>query len=179
MKKKPELNILDLLIRYSLIVILGLGNIFLLYIILKPLTVYATYFILALFYKSVVLSGDLLYFNRHVIEIIRPCIAVSAYYLLVLLNLATPMPLKQRIGSLFYCILALFIINVLRLAILSVFFINSFRFFDIVHKIFWYGLSTLLVVLIWFSAVRIFEIKSIPVYSDIIIIKKSAKKTSA
>ena len=46
--------------------------------------------------------------------------------------------------------------------------------FDITHKIFWYSLSILFVVGIWFLEVKLFKIKSIPFYSDIISVYKKS-----
>jgi len=172
---KSKLNILNLIIRYAFILIFSLGNLYLLYLIFEPLTIYPVYFILNLLYKDVVLFGNLIDINGSVIELIRPCIAVSAYYLLIVLNLATPMPLKKRINTLIFLLSTLLIINIFRIILLSVFFINKFQFFDITHKLFWYSLSIIFVIAIWFFSVKLFNINEIPGYSDIINIKKAVK----
>ena len=164
---KSKLNLFDLLFRYSLILLLGIGNIFLLSIILTPATIYSLFFLLSLVYSQITLSGNLILLNSYTIEIISACVAVSAYYLLIVLNLSTPMPLKTRIYSLFCSLIALFTINILRLFILAIFFVNSFAFFDLIHKVFWYGLSTIFILIIWFSLVKLFNIKEMPIYSDL------------
>jgi len=161
-----KLNIYDLISRYIILLILGLGNLYLIYLIFKPLTIYPVYYFFKLFY-NVSLSNTFLYFSTHTIEIIDACVAGSAYYLLLILNLATQMNLKTRVYSLLYSITILLILNITRIIVLSMLFINNIAIFNITHKIFWYLLSTVFVVGIWFSEVLIFKIKNIPVYSDI------------
>jgi len=167
-------NIKELFARYIFLFLIGLGNLYVFYLIFTPLTIYPVYYFLKLFYP-VSLSIATLYFPNKIIEIIPACVAGAAYYLLLILNLTTSMPLKKRLYSVFYSFSMLLILNILRIILLSILFINSFQFFDITHKIFWYGISTIFVVAIWFSEVKIFKIKNIPIYSDIIKFKKYIK----
>lgn len=161
-----KFSLSNLLTRYILLILLGLGPFFLIYKIFTPLTVYPVYYVLNLFYNATLSETNIL-INSHTIKIIPACIAGSAYYLLLVLNLTTKMNIRKRIYSIIYSTLLLLILNITRIIILSVFFINSLSFFDLTHKVFWYGLSTVFVVAIWFSQVKIFNIKNIPIYSDL------------
>jgi exosortase/archaeosortase family protein len=161
--------------RYLILLVLSLGNLYLIYLVFTPLTIYPVYFILNLFY-STTLQNTSLIFNSKIIHLIPACIAGAGIYFLIILNLSTSMNLKKRIYSLVFSLLSFLIINILRIIILSFFFINSFTFFDLSHKIFWYSLSVIFVVIIWFSEVKIFKIKNIPFYTDIKNILKEIKK---
>ena len=55
---------------------------------------------------------------------------------------------------------------------MGVFFLG-FSFFDITHKVFWYFISTIFVVGIWFIEIKIFKIKEIPFYSDLNLLYKN------
>ena len=101
------------------------------------------------------------------IEIVPACVAGSAYYLLLVLNLSIlKIKLSDRLKMISLSFLALFIINVLRIFILSTMLLSNFTLFVISHKIFWYLLSTVFVVGIWFWEVKLFKIKEIPFFSD-------------
>ena len=58
-------------------------------------------------------------------------------------------------------------INILRILIFSILLVSGFQYFDVAHQASWYLGSTLLVIVVWFANVKIFNIKSIPVYTDI------------
>jgi len=161
--------------RYVLILILGLGNLFIFYQILSPLTIYPTKLILGLFYQ-VNLQGTTLVMGEYTISIIRACIAPSAFYLLLALNLSTPIDNKKRIPSIIFSFLLLLLLNISRIVILSIMFINENAAFDFTHKLLWYGLSTIFVVGIWFLTIYQFEIKEIPLYTDYLTFKKIIKK---
>ncbi|MEK6879716.1 MAG: pacearchaeosortase, partial [Nanoarchaeota archaeon] len=106
-------------------------------------------------------------------KFIEACVAGSAYYLLLILNLSTPkIQLKTRIKAIFFSFAAFFIINLIRVIILVLVFFTSPDSFVLTHKLFWYALSTLFVVLIWIAETKIFQIKAIPIYSDIVSLKK-------
>jgi len=95
---------------------------------------------------------------------------------LLILNLTTKMKVNQRVFSIFFSFLALLFLNIIRIFVLSVFYLENFSFFDITHKIFWYALSVLFVVGIWFLTVKIFKIKEVPIYSDIKKLVKNIKR---
>lgn len=164
MKNNPILN---LVIRYSVILCLGFGNLFIFYWLFTPLTFYPVYYIISIFYPVSASIPDIVINNNIIITLIDACIAGSAYYLLIILNLSVKMPLKKRVFSLLYSISTLLAINILRIFFMAVLLVNQASFFDLTHKVFWYFLSTIFVVLIWFSEVKFLKIKDIPVYSDI------------
>lgn len=147
------------------------------YKILTPLTIYPVAWLLKLFFSNVSLSDAVINMDNRVrIEIVSACVAGSAYLLILILNLAVPMKTKKRFYSILLSLLILFGINVLRIFFFSILYYEEFAFFDISHKLFWYALSTFFVVGIWFLNVRIFSIKEIPVYSDIVDLIKNIKK---
>ncbi len=154
-----------ILIRY--LVLLGIGVLYpLLSLIVLYLTIYPAYFLLALVYE-VSVSGYVLTVSGIEIGIVGACVAGSAYYLLLILNLTTKMNTKQRVYSLLFSLLLLLVVNISRIFFFSILFIEDFVYFDILHKLFWYFMSILLVVFIWFLTVMIFKIKNIPVYFDL------------
>ena len=135
------------------------------YKFLLNLTIYPTNFILNLFYNSIV-SANFIYLESIIIEIIPACVAVSAYILLLILNLTTPMSPRTRIRSLIFSFLALLAVNIIRIVLLSVLLLQNSTYFNAVHLIFWYFLSIILVVAIWFLTAYVFKIKNIPIYAD-------------
>jgi exosortase/archaeosortase family protein len=175
LKKVEKIDFLNIFLRYILALILAFNNLFLFYLIFTPLTISALFLILKMSYP-VSISGTSIFLPSVKIELVEACIAGSAYYLLTLLNLATPMKLKKRIILLLYSYTTFFLVNVLRIFILAHIYIKFNSVFDFTHKILWYGLSTIFVVLIWFSAVLIFKIKEIPAYTDIKNLFKLIKK---
>ena len=171
---KNKLNVKDLIIRYLLLLLLGLGNLYIIYLIFTPLTIYPVFFVLDLFY-DLELKGIHLILENSIISLVSACIAGAAYYLLLILNLSTPLPLRKRIYSLLYLFSALLLLNIIRIIYLSVLFINASGSFDFTHRFLSYGISTIFVVVLWFSAVKIFKIKNIPFYSDFNSLLKSIK----
>ena len=164
--KNSEKIIYDTVFRYALILLLGLGNLFLFYKIFTPLTVYPVFFILKLFYPTAFLSGITIRIDYLSILLIKSCIAGAAYYLLLALVFSTPMQMIKRVYLALFVFLTFLFINITRIVILVFLLINESSYFDITHKFIWYGLSTIFVVGIWFFSVWIFKIKDIPVYSD-------------
>ena len=167
----------SLITRYTLLVLLGFGSLFLFYDIFRPLTVYPAYLILNLLYGASIVSIDRIFFNGIYANIIPACIAGSAYYLLLILNLTTAMNVKQRIMSMFFLIASFLIINILRIVVFAGLFSDGYRYFDLTHRISWYLGSTLIIVLLWFGNVWLFNIKDVPVYSDVNRIVEDIKKT--
>jgi len=150
------------------------------YKVLLLLTIYPLNFILNLFYTSNIV-GNFIYLNNSkeafILEIIPACVAVSAFFLLLALNILTSISLRKRIYSIIFSLLALLIINTLRIFILSILIVNHNSYYDIVHKTLWYVLSIAIVIGIWFLTVRIFKIKSIPAYTDIKFLLSNYSKT--
>lgn len=170
-----KLNVADILLRYFILLIVAIPGLWLFYFVFTILTVYPVYWILNIFFDAFLvfdinfLSKTVIWINDFLpIELIPACIAGSAYYLLLVLNLATPeIKIKTRISAIFFSLFAFLILNVLRIVFLSVLAITDSPYFDVTHKIFWYSLSTLFVVGIWFVEVKKFKIKEIPFYSDL------------
>ena len=177
MKKRESSNkkSIFIILRYLILLIIGL-NLYLIYKIFTPLTIYSVSFLLKLIYPIIV-SGTMIFINQVItIEIIPACVAGSAYLLLLILNLFVEMRIRQRIYSILFSLGLLFILNVLRIFILAILLVNEFQYFDLTHKLFWYVLSTIFVIGIWFLVVKLFSIKKIPIYSDVKYIIKSIKK---
>jgi exosortase/archaeosortase family protein len=90
--------------------------------------------------------------------------------------LSTPgIQVRKRIKMLSLAFFSFLIVNIIRILVLSVIAVSGSVFFDITHKIFWYSLSTLFVVAIWFAEIKFFKIKAIPFYSDIKFLYKNIK----
>ena len=172
---------LKIFIRYLIIVLIAIPNLFVFYFIFTPATIYPVFGLFKIFFKEVLLVGSTFQiFNEFFIEIIPACIAGSAYYLLFVLNLSTPkIKIKKRIKMVLFSFAFLLSLNILRILILSLIFVYlpaTSNLFDISHKLFWYFGTTIFVVLIWFIEVKTFKIKEIPVYSDIKYLYKKLRK---
>jgi|WetSurMetagenome_2_1015567.scaffolds.fasta_scaffold100597_3 exosortase/archaeosortase family protein len=164
---KKDRYLWGLFIRYLILVVFCMLGVKIIYAIFTTLTIYPVYFILKQFF-SVSLIGSFLFVNNLPIEIIGPCVAGSAYLLLLILNLSTPnIAIARRIGMFFFSFSFLLLINILRIVLLSFLFISGNSFFNIAHLLFWYIGSVIFVVGIWFLTVKIFRGKEIPFYSDI------------
>jgi exosortase/archaeosortase family protein len=170
-------SFLDIAVRYSILIIIGLLSNVIFYVLFTSLTVYSVYFLLELFFDTSLVS-NIIIINKLPIEIIGSCIAGSAYFLLLILNLSTRgITLKKRIGMLLFSFLSLLLINILRITLLSIMFVSGQPSFDITHRLFWYLGSTLFVIGIWFLSIKIFKIKEVPFYSDIkFLLDKTSRK---
>ena len=163
--KQETIKIIQsVLVRYIILLLFGIF-LFVFYKIFLPLTIWPSYLLLNIFYDASV-SGDLIFVSGSIIKIIGACVAGSAYFLLLILNLTTPMDLKKRVYSLIFSFSSLLILNILRIFILSVLFIEDSAFFDLTHKFFWYVFSIVFVIGVWFLTAKLFKIKEIPIYSD-------------
>jgi len=151
--------------RYILIILVGLGNLWLFYKLFSYPTLITVRAALGLFSTTGSIE-NIITFSGTSIELISACIAGAAYYLLFILVFSTNgLKIKKRLEILLFCYLIFFLLNVIRIVVLALIINNPA--FNIVHEIFWYFLSTMFVVLIWILAVKLFKIKSIPVYDDI------------
>ena len=172
MDKKLKKQLTDIFVRYLILILIALPNLYIFYLIFKPLTLYPIYFLLNIFFECS-LSGHTISVGCFPIEIINACVSGAAYYLLLILNLSTPnIKLNKRIKMILLAFASFLILNIIRIIYLSLLFISSSPWFDFVHKTFWYLLSIAFVVGIWFAEVKAFNIKEIPFYSDILFIKK-------
>lgn len=150
------------------------------YLIFRPLTVLPAVFILKLFYDVSLNGLSSIIIADQEIVFIDACIAGSAFLLLFLFNILTrEINFKKRILIFLFDCALLLVLNILRLIILIVLLVNGSVAFDIAHKVFWYVLSTIFVVAIWFCSVQLFRIKAVPFYSDIkflVNLKKEKRK---
>ena len=174
--KKDTKQFFDIFVRYIILVLIAIPNLWIFYFVFSPLTIYPIYFILNLF-LDVSLIGNSAIINKIIaIEFIDACIAGAAYYFLLILNLSTSgIKPKKRIKMILFSFVSLLALNILRIFFLIMVFFLGFSFFDITHKLFWYFISTVFVVGIWFFQVRIFKIKGIPFYSDLKFLYKQIK----
>lgn len=183
------MKIFSLVSRYLLLLILGLGNLFIFYLIFTPLTVYPVFFLIGLSNEATLLEGTYtktcellensflseiacmnttIFFKDYFASIIPACIAGSAFYLLLILNLSTPMDLGKRLKSLLFLLGLFLILNIARIfAFAMIFASKNYEIFDIAHTASWYFGSTIFVIILWFGNVLIFKIKEIPIYTDI------------
>jgi len=175
---KQSKRILGLFSRYFALLLAGAGNLYIFYKILTPLTIRTTGGILSLF-GATRIAGSFILFKETIIEIAPACVAGAAFYLLFLFILSTAevKPLK-RFYALVMASAMFFILNLSRIIFLAL--IAGASYFPTVHWIFWNLVSTVFVVAVWFAIVKIYKMKSIPVYSDMVYLRslmKSGKKS--
>jgi len=172
---KKDISLYLIFIRYIILLAL-MFSLPLIYIIFAPLTIYPSGFLLDLVFNNVSINANMISINLQTfIQIIPACIAGSAYLLLLILNLTIPMRAKQRLYTLLFSFTLLLVLNIFRIFILSLLYYHNYAFFDITHKLFWYVLSIVFVVLIWLLTLKIYSIKKIPVYSDVKYVLKHRK----
>ncbi len=164
-KNLAKKRVYYIFLRYIILLLLAFPNLWLFYFIFTPLTIYPIFFLLKLFFPAS-LIGSTIIFNNIQIHLIKACIAGSAYYLLLILNMTTPMPIKKRFLALIFSFSLFLIINILRIFFFSMLLLKSFSLFNLTHLIFWYFLSSLMIFSVWFLTIKIFNIREIPVYSD-------------
>ena len=127
--KKDTKNFFDILIRYLILVVVALPGLWIFYFVFTSLTIYPIYFFLGLFF-DVTLLGNILIINNEIpIEFIKACIAGSAYYLLLILNLSTPkIDLKKRVKMILLSFASLLFVNILRIVLLIFLFVYGISF---------------------------------------------------
>ncbi|MEK6829209.1 MAG: pacearchaeosortase [Nanoarchaeota archaeon] len=165
--KKSSNEILSIFYRYLLLIALPLGGLWLFYFVFTPLTVYPVYFLFNYFFGAT-LDKTTVYVGLVPIELIKACIAGSAYYLLLIFNLSTPnIKINQRLKMLFFAFLIFLVVNILRIFVLGILYMAGSPLFDIIHRLSWYAGSVALIVAIWFYQVKAYKLKEIPAYSDL------------
>lgn len=156
----------DLILR---IIILFLISYSLLNIIITPVTIYLSYYLLKLFGENVILLPPFLILNQAVIKFIPACAAISAYYLLMLLILLTR-DIKPLIRLKMFLLgsLIILIINTLRVtALLITLSYYGLNLFESIHIFLWILVGSVLVALVWIFLVKRYKVKTIPIYSDL------------
>jgi exosortase/archaeosortase family protein len=166
-----------LILRYLLILVFGLGNLFIFYKVFYPLTFFPVSFILGLIGDTnAFFNLNLIMFNTVAVNIVNACVAGAAYYLLFILIMSTAnISFLKRIKIVFLSMLIFLVFNIVRIVLMTL--ISGTLYFEPIHMFFWYFISIALVVLTWFLMVRIFNIKDIPVHSDVKFLLKQAKNT--
>ncbi len=165
---KARNYLIDFGARLAILLLFSVNSLALFYAVFTPLTVLLSSFLISLFYPMLV-EGNVFYINSYVIELINACIAGSAYYLLLILNLLTKgISISDRIKIFLFTSLAFLLVNVLRIMILIVILVQyGLDLFNKVHITFWILGSTIIVVGIWILTVKIFRVKGVPIYSDL------------
>ncbi|MFH1802156.1 MAG: pacearchaeosortase [archaeon] len=157
----------NLAVRYFALIVIGLFHKQIFNFIFTPLTYWPVVGILSVFYDNVTsLPGNVISYANVYARIISACVAGAAYYLLLILNLTTPMKAIKRLWSIVFLMALFLVLNILRIVIFAGIATGGGNFFDVAHMVMWYFGSTIMVVLIWFLTVGLFKIKEIPVYTD-------------
>ena len=169
----------NLIIRFLIALIVTLYY-SLFYVILMPITVYLSYFILSFFYDAL-LIGNSIGINNIGYNFIDACVAGAAYYLLFILIIGIKqLNLKKGLKMFFTGSLLILAMNVLRIIILIV-ISNEFgkNYFDAIHLLFWNFVSGIYIAFVWIFLVKKFNVDKIPFYSDLkFLFKKSLFKKS-
>ena len=158
-------RIIGLFTRYFLLLLAGMGNLYIFYKILTPLTIKSAGTIISLFTRTTII-GNMIFTKGVIIEIVPSCVAGAAFYLLFLLIFSTAeIKPKKRFIALVTATAILFLLNIIRITFLTL--ILDKAYFPITHWALWNMASTIFVVAVWFFIVKIYRIKSIPIYSDV------------
>src|SRR3989344_5358557 len=100
-------------VRYIVLAILALNSLYVIYLIVFPITIYPLVALFTLVDSSSFILGNIIAFKGEYIGIVRACLAGAAYYLLLILNLSTPMNTTKRAKSLVFLLISFLIINIL------------------------------------------------------------------
>lgn len=158
----------DIFIRYLILIAASFPGLWIFYFVFTPLTVYPVFYLLSLFFETILVKNVVVINNEVPIELIRSCIAGSAYYLLLVLNLSIPgINIEKRAKMILISFAALLLVNIARIIVLSFIFLGNFVIFVTAHQFLWYFMSTIFVVAIWFTEVKFFKIREVPFYSDL------------
>ncbi|MEK6816353.1 MAG: pacearchaeosortase [Nanoarchaeota archaeon] len=167
----------DLALRMALAIALGtFYNAY--YVVFKPLTLSLSYLFLKMMDGSAILLDGKIVTATHTLTFIDACVAAAAYLLLSMLILTTKdIAWKNRLKMFMYGSLLILIFNVARIEIL---FLALFRLdystYSALHLFIWKFLSTIYVFCVWVLLIRMFKVKTIPVYSDFAQILNYVKK---
>lgn len=161
-------SLTSMVIRYLILLILAINGLAIIYFITTPVTLYASFGIMKLFSpEAFITEPNIINFAGEQALLVPACIAGAAYYLLLILNLTTPMQRKTRISSLIFLLGSFLVINILRIVSFAYLYVSGYGFFDLTHSLTWYFGSTSLVIILWFISIKKYKIKNIPVYTDV------------
>lgn len=171
-KKNEKKRVYEIAVRYLVIFLSALGNLRIFYFIFSPLTIFPVDFILRFFYDIITIH-NFIFINGIIIDISDACVAGSAYFLLFMLNLLTSeIKLMRRIKLFLFTSALLLMLNIIRIIAFAFVLVNNIPFFEQLHIFFWHFISAVYVFIVWIIAVKMFNIKSIPFYSDFLYIRK-------
>ncbi len=144
--------------------------------ILTPLTIYTSFLILSAY--NPILSGNFLIINNIKFEFVEACIVTYAYYFFwVLVLLTKEIRLKIRFEMLFFGFILIFLMNVFRIGLVIYLGIShGFFWFNLVHLIFWKFIMGVYVALIWIFLIKVYSIKSVPIWDDLKFLYKDCFK---
>lgn len=157
----------DYLLRYGLLLALGLSALAPLYWLITPFTVYAVAGVLGLFGTTTILAETTIVFQGAYIALIPACIAGAAYYLLLICAFTLPLSWAQRFKLIGISWGLFFIGNILRILLATYFITSNQTLFDLTHALFWYAGSMLLVIACWFVTAFYYKVEEIPILTDI------------
>ncbi len=108
---------------------------------------------------------------------IEACIASYAYYIILFLVLTTKdIKIKKRLYILLIGFLLILGMNYIRITGLIIGIIKfGFDWFNNVHLFIWKVFSWIYVFIVWIILIKIFKIKSIPLYDDFKYLYKKSK----
>ncbi len=163
-------NISLIFLRYLILVLLGL-NLWIIYKIFYPLTVYPVLGFFKIF-GSASLVNNVLDIGVKV-EFINACIAASAYFLLIILILSSWENYEKGIKLFLTGAFLILVANVARIIILLMILKYSGQnLFETVHLLFWRIIASVYVAGVWVWLVKWFKIRRVPFYSDFISAKR-------
>ncbi len=161
-------HFIEIGLRYFIMTLSSISGLAFFYFVFTIPTIYVSYFFISLFFQVSLSGNSIIFGNDFLISIIPACVAGAAYYLLFILNLSVPgINLSKRISMVLVAFLSFFVINTLRIVLLSALYFNSFPFLETLHKFLWYFGSVVITAGIWFFEVYFFKIKEYPFYSDL------------
>ena len=140
------------------------------------ITLYTAYLLLKIFGQTFLID-NFIFFNKTIVEFIPACSASLAYYLLFFLIILTKdIKFLKRIKIFLLGSLIILIVNLIRIIILILILDNyGIDLFNKIHILIWSFIGSIFVALVWIFLVRIYNINSIPIYSDFIYLLKKIK----
>lgn len=115
------------------------------------------------------MTNSSIIFQDVTFSFIPACTAATAYLIITELILLTRgVSFKNILKFLYISYLSIFTMNILRILVLIYIYLNYGKnYFDAFHLVFWHILSTIFVALVWIFLVEHFNIRGVPIYSDI------------
>lgn len=157
----------DIIIRYSLVLVVVLLSSFFSFLLL-PLTLYTSYWLLHIFFPATI-EGNILYISTASFTFVDACAATLAYVLLLILLLVTKdIAFFQGLKMLALGSITIFLMNILRIIFVVYLYIDFGQdYFALAHLFLWHIVSTVMVALVWILLVEYYHIETIPIVSDI------------